>query len=106
MLPRDETFARIANVSTQLNLETQVWRTDRDDKTPVLKPVGEETGDDTVLATTDGQTLSIDYVASPASSPTLDPSRCRALTLAGVQCKRRPSTGTAFCWQHGGDGIE
>ena len=106
MLPRPETFTRIDNVSTRLNLDTRVWRTDRDDKTPVVRPVGEETGDDTVLATTDGATLSINYIAPPTSTTTLDPSRCQAMTQAGVQCKRRPSTGTAFCWQHGGDSAE
>ena len=51
MLPRPETFLRIQNVSNQLNLNTQVWRTDRDDKTPTVVPVGSETGDDTILAT-------------------------------------------------------
>ena len=58
MLPRPETFLRIQNVSNQFNLNTQVWRTDRGDKTPTVVPVGSETGDDTILATTDGQTLS------------------------------------------------
>ena len=103
MLPRAETFTRIESVSQRLNLDTRVWRTDRADKTPVLLPVGQETGDDTVLAKTDGVTLSIDYVLPPTSTNDLDLSRCQAMTKAGTQCKRRPSDGTAFCWQHGGD---
>jgi len=102
MLPRNETFTRIQNVSTKLTLNTQVWRTDRDDKTPTLKPVGTETGDDTVLAATDGQTLTINYVATP-TPPGIDNTRCQAVTRAGTQCKRRPSAGSAFCWQHGGE---
>jgi hypothetical protein len=72
MLPRNETFTRIQNVSTKLNLNTRVWRTDRDDKTPTLKPVGIETGDDTVVAITDGQSLSMNYVSLPVpTSPIL-----------------------------------
>ena len=82
MLPRPETVTRIQNVSTQLNLNTQIWRTDRDDKMPTVVPVGTETGDDTVLATTDGQTLSINYVATGPTTPGLDASRCRAITQA------------------------
>ena len=84
MLPRAETLTRIENVSKKLNLDTCVWRTDHADKTPVLRPVGEETGDDTVLAKTDGVTLSIDYVLPRASTTTLDPSRCGAMTKAGA----------------------
>lgn len=102
MLPRPETFDRIERVSTQLNLNTKVWRTDSHDKTPTVVPVGSETGDDTVLATTDGHTLRIGYVDAGAATPGLDPTRCRAITGAGTQCKRRPSTGTPLCWQHGG----
>ena len=70
--------------------------TDWDDKTPTLIPVGAETGDDTILATTDGQTLNIAYVTPAPSTTGLDPSRCQAITQAGAQCQRRPSTGTAF----------
>ena len=102
MLPRPETFTRIQNVSNQLNLNTQVWRTDRDDKTPTVVPVGSETGDDTILATTDGQTLSINYVVVEPTTPGLDLTRCRAITQAETQCKRKPSAGAVFCWQHGG----
>jgi competence protein ComEC len=100
MLPRDETFTRIETVSTRLGLNTRVWRTDRDDKTPVLKPVGTELGDDNVVATTDGTSLAIDYVTSAAPSR-LDPTRCQAVTQSGVQCKRRPAPGSPLCWQHG-----
>ena len=103
MLPRASTITRIESVSDRLNLGTRVWRTDRADKTPVLLPVGQEAGDDTVLALTDGVTLSVDYVLPLKPTTTLDPSRCRAMTQAGAQCKRRPTAGTAFCWQHGGD---
>ncbi len=101
MLPSPETFTRIQNVSNQLNLNTQVWSTDRDDKTPTVVPVGSETGDDTILATTDGQTLSINYVVVGPTTG-LDLTRCRAITQAKTQCKRKPSAGTVFCWQHGG----
>jgi len=101
MLPRPETFTRIETVSTDLNLSTTVWRTDRGDKTPVLKPVGSETGDDTILATTNGQTISIDYVqADSAAAPVIN--RCQATTRAGAQCKRTPSADSQFCWQHQG----
>ena len=102
MLPREQTLTRIANVSARFNLDTRIWRTDRADKAPVLLPVGQETGDDTVLASTDGVSLTIDYVHPTASNTALDPSRCRAMTQAGTQCKRRPADGTTFCWQHGG----
>jgi competence protein ComEC len=102
MLPRPETFTRIQNVSNQLNLNTQVWRTDRDDKTPMVVPVGRETGDDTILATTEGKTLSINYVVAGPTTTGLDLTRCRAKTQAETQCKRKPSAGTVFCWQHGG----
>lgn len=102
MLPRPETFTRIQNVSNQLNLNTQVWRTDRDDKMPTVVPVGSETGDDTILATTDGQRLSINYVDATPTTPGLDLTRCRAITQSKTQCKRKPSVGTVFCWQHGG----
>jgi len=64
MRPSPEVFTRIQNVSNQLNLNTQVWRTDLGDKTPTLVPVGSESGDDTILATTDGKTLSINYVVN------------------------------------------
>ena len=71
MLPRFETITRIQNVSTELSLGTQVWRTHRGDKTPVVIPVGSETGDDTILATTDGRTLNIDYVTAAGPGPVL-----------------------------------
>ena len=50
------------------------------DKAPAVVPVGSETGDDTILATTDGQTLSINYVDAAPTTPGLDPTRCRAIT--------------------------
>lgn len=102
MLPRPETFTRIQNVSNQHHLNTQVWRTDRDDKTPNLIPVGSETGDDTVVAITDGQTLMINYVDMMSTNSVLDSTQCQAITRAGTQCKRKPSTDSVFCWQHGG----
>lgn len=97
MLPRSDTFARIELVSNQLNLDTEVWRTDRDDKSP-LKETGTEGGDDTILVTTHGKVsdLVIEYVASSIVSVT----RCQATTLAGTQCKRKPKPGRQFCWQH------
>ena len=101
MLPRFETITRIQNVSTELSLGTQVWRTHRGDKTPVVIPVGSETGDDTILATTDGRTLNIDYVTAAGPGPVLDVARCQAITRAGNQCRRSPTTGAVFCWQHG-----
>ena len=76
MLPRPETFTRIENVSSRFNLGTCVWRTDYADKTPQMVPVGQETGDDTVLAVTDGVTLSINYVLPRAPANPLNPSGC------------------------------
>jgi beta-lactamase superfamily II metal-dependent hydrolase len=100
MLPRQETFTRIQTVSNDLGLNTQVWRTDRGDKTPTVIPVGNETGDDTILATTNGQTLNIRYVGAGSGATGTDPSRCQAITQSGTQCKRRASAGTVYCWQH------
>ena len=99
MLPRPETFTRIQNVSNQLNLNTQVWRTDRDDKTPTVTAVGSEAGDDTILATTDGQTVDIRYVGG-TEPPVTEPRRCQAITQAGTQCKRMAEEGSSYCWQH------
>ena len=59
-----------------------------------------QTGNDTILATTDGQTLIISYVGVATTTPGLDPTRCRAITQAGTQCKRKPSAGSVYCWQH------
>jgi competence protein ComEC len=102
MLPRPETFTRIETVSTDLSLSTSVWRTDRGDKAPIVRPVGSETGDDTILATSNGQTVSIDYVQPDSTAaPTAD--RCQATTRAGAQCKRKPTAGSQFCWQHQGE---
>jgi competence protein ComEC len=102
MLPRPETLSRIQNISNELALQTAVWRTDRDDKEPILKAVGTEAGDDTVVATTDGKTLNIGYVSGGAAQP-VGSDRCKATTGAGTQCKRTASTGSQFCWQHGGE---
>lgn len=101
MLPRPETFERIEKVSTALNLHTQVWRTDRGDKAPLLKPVGTEAGDDTVVAITDGRTLQIDYAQADVAQ-TLADGWCHATTKSGSQCKRRAMTGSQYCWQHRG----
>ncbi|HKX46042.1 MAG TPA: MBL fold metallo-hydrolase [Planctomycetota bacterium] len=101
MLPREETFERIAAVSAALGLGTQVWRTDRGDKEPVVIPVGQEAGDDTVVLRTDGATLQIHYADAPPE-PVGDPTRCQATTMAGSQCKRKATAGGPFCWQHGG----
>ena len=98
MLPRQDTFDRIETVSNALNINTEVWRTDRGDKAPRLIPVGHETGDDTILATTNGQTLNVRYVAGRITGT--DPSRCQAITKSGTQCKRKASAGSAYCWQH------
>ena len=67
MLPRPGTLTRIQNVSTQLNLNTQVWRTDRDDKVPTVVPVGTEAGDDTVLA--EPAWSSLDVLAGARDNP-------------------------------------
>jgi len=102
-LPWDGTLNRIQTVSNQLNLNTQVWRTDRGDKTPTVIPVGEEVGDDTIVAITDGRTLNINYIDAPNTDPDVDPNRCQGITRAGEQCKRRPSSGGVLCWQHRGN---
>lgn len=100
MLPRPETFQRIQKVSDELGLGTKVWRTDRDDKEPVLKPVGTETGDDTVVVTTDGRNVTVRYAGDAPLPP---PNQCQAITGAGTQCKRKPKEGSRYCWQHAGD---
>lgn len=100
MLPASETLARIELVSSDLSLATEVWRTDRGDKEPLV-PVGQEAGDDTVLAMTDGVSLTMGYVADGAMSvPVAGIDRCQAITLQGTQCSRKPKDGSTFCWQH------
>lgn len=32
----------------------------------------------------------------------MDAALCQAMTKDGDQCKRKPSAGSKFCWQHGG----
>ncbi len=61
MLPRPQTFQRIQQVSDELDLATQIWRTDRDDKEP-LKDVGTEGGDDTIVFRTSGKEIDAAYV--------------------------------------------
>ncbi|HZM00416.1 MAG TPA: MBL fold metallo-hydrolase [Planctomycetota bacterium] len=103
LLPRPETFERIARVSDELGLATAVWRTDRGDKEPLVKTVGSEGGDDTIVVTTFGRAsdLTVRYASDPAPSGVVaDPTRCQATTLAGAQCRRAPSAGSPFCWQH------
>ena len=100
MLPASETLARIEEVSTELNLGTKTWRTDRGDKEPLV-PVGQEAGDVTVLAQTDGVTLTIRYASDGGvSAPVVTVDRCQAITLQGTQCTRKPKDGSTFCWQH------
>ena len=100
MLPAVESLARIEEISTQLQLGTKIWRTDRGDKEPVV-PVGQEAGDDTVVAQTDGVSLTIGYLADGSATPgVVAQARCAAITLAGTQCSRKPKDGSAFCWQH------
>lgn len=100
-LPRSDTFERIELVSDSLSLGTTIWRTDRDDKEPLLKAVGTEGGDDTVVATTHGKAsdLTISY-ASTQADEAVDLARCQRTTNAGTQCKRKPKEGKRFCWQH------
>jgi beta-lactamase superfamily II metal-dependent hydrolase len=86
MLPRQETLTLIQAVSNDLGLNTDLWRTDRGDKTPTPIPIGSETGDDTILATTGGQTLNIRYVDAVTGDTGADPSRCRAITQSGTEC--------------------
>jgi competence protein ComEC len=103
LLPKQGCFDRIAQVSGELGLGTQVWRTDRDDKQPVLKPVGSEAGDDSVIAITDGGAITVRY-ASDAAAVVIDPAlatRCQGITAQGNRCKRKAKDGSAFCWQHG-----
>jgi competence protein ComEC len=103
MLPREETFERVRLVSDQLGLRTTIWRTDRDDKLPTLKPVGTEGGDDTIVATTFGRAsdLTLRFTSDP-TTPTvvIDPLRCQGITLAGTRCLRTPRVNSAYCWQH------
>lgn len=99
MLPRLETFDRISQVSQAHGLNTKVWRTDRDDKTPVVKEVGAEGGDDTIVARTDGTNIDINYVGQSAI-PAFVPTQCQATTAQGTQCKRKPASSSQFCWQH------
>ena len=103
LLPRAGTFQRISDVSDELGLATQVWRTDRGDKEPLVRTVGTEAGDDTIVATTFGKTsdLAVRYASDPpVPLVVVDPQRCLATTLAGTQCRRAPAAGSAFCWQH------
>jgi hypothetical protein len=97
-LPSEATLGRIEAVSADLALGTQVWRTDRGDKDPLV-PVGEEAGDDTVLVRTNGTSLTVGYVSDGVAVSLLDPARCQAQTLAGKQCSRNPKDGSSFCWQ-------
>jgi hypothetical protein len=103
LLPRAETLERIRGVSDDLGLQTQVWRTDRGDKEPLLRTVGSEGGDDTIVVTTFGQAsdLTVRYASDAGMlAVNVDPSRCQATTLAGTQCRRPPAPGQAYCWQH------
>lgn len=101
MLPRDETFRSIETVSAALSLGTIIWETDRDDKTPELKKVGTEGGDDTVIATTDGHVVSVRYVdQAPPSEPLVPSDQCEGITKANARCKRKAREGSRFCWQH------
>jgi len=100
-LPRTDTFERIRLVSESLGLGTKLWRTDRDDKEPLLKPVGTEGGDDTVVVRTRGKASDLRIAYAGEETPQLvDATRCQALTQAGMQCKRGPKAGSTFCWQH------
>lgn len=100
MLLASETLTRIESVSSDLNLSKKVWRTDRGDKEPLVL-VGQEEGDDTILAQTDGVSLTIGYLADGGvSAPVVAVDRCQAITLQGTQCTRKPKDGSTFCWQH------
>ena len=103
MLPRAETFQTIETVSAALSLGTTIWRTDRGDKEPELRKVGTEGGDDTVVATTDGQTVTVRYADEAPPVDALPSDQCQATTQAGNRCKRKAKAGSQFCWQHGGD---
>lgn len=100
MLPRDETLQNIKDVSDSLQLDTKLWRTDRDDKSP-RKKEGTEGGDDTVVAKTSGTTIAIGYAGELPTGPTLNPNLCQRITAKGSQCSRNPKSGIRFCWQHG-----
>ncbi|UCE48950.1 MAG: hypothetical protein JSW47_02170 [Phycisphaerales bacterium] len=86
-------------MSDDLDLDTQIWRTDRGDKEPTVIPVRSEKQDDTILATTDGRTVQVRYVDG-TPPPETNPPRCQAITQAATQCKRRAAEGSSYYWQH------
>jgi hypothetical protein len=87
-------------VSSELNLSTKVWRTDRGDKEPLV-PVGQEAGDDTIVAQTDGVSLTIGYLADGGvSTSVVAVDRSQAITFRGTQFTRQPKHESTFCWQH------